>query len=97
MSESDEIIYAKPALWDASPTARLRHRILVTRLALRCAIKGHEWRTERPTRVVRVVCCRVCGHFVGSSVDRSDPEHSCLHFRPSMVRHPPKDAPEDQP
>lgn len=68
MSDRDGITYAKPALWDAGLWPRARHLALVLRLSARCAIKGHEWRDQSPTRCARVTACQQCGSYIGASV-----------------------------
>lgn len=81
MSCMDEIVYAKPALWDASRRARARHLLLAVRLTIRCALRGHEWKTERPCRGTLVTACQVCGEFIGTAhTDNA----ACRWYRPEM-------------
>lgn len=84
------ITYAKPLLWDAPLRVRWSARVHVAWIRWRCAIKGCEWREERPTRCVTVTACQNCGRFIGSRVDRSDPESACLWYRPSMRAYRPE-------
>lgn len=80
---TDEIVYAKPALWDASRAARARHLGLVVRLSIRCALRGHERRSQRPTRCVEVSACQQCGRYIGARVVD---DSSCRWCRPTMKR-----------
>lgn len=82
---SDEIIYAKPALWEHNLYVRLRNALFVARLSFRCAMKGHEWRRNRPTRCVRVTACQICGSFIGWSVEAEE-DAGCRWYRPSRQR-----------
>jgi hypothetical protein len=68
MSERRSVTFRHPA----PPFRRIVQRVDIAvtcnwfAIALRCKIRGHDWRITRPTRCVSLTSCACCGRLLGA-------------------------------